>query len=91
VNENFRLLWQQSASRDLLRATSQAEPAIRRIILSSIADVEAILEKEAGTAGESRERGVRFLIYSPLAVSYKVNVRLREVFIFRVRVFRTKH
>jgi hypothetical protein len=82
VNEEFRLRWQQSVSRDLLHASSPAEPDFRQVILSAIAEVEDILTREADTAGESREPGVRFLINSPLAVSYKINVRLREVFIF---------
>jgi hypothetical protein len=90
VSEGFRLQWQQSVSRDLLEAMSRAEPSFRPIILSAISDVEAILAKEADTAGESREPGVRFLVHSPLTVLYKVNMRLREVFIFQARVYRTK-
>ena len=90
MSEGFRLEWQQSVSRDLLEAMSRAEPSFRPIILSAISDVEAVLAKEANTAGESREPGIRFLIHSPLAVSYKVDMRLREVHVFQARVFRTK-
>jgi hypothetical protein len=89
VSDDFHLRWETSISRDLLHASSQAEPRFQQRILSAIAEVEAILAKEADTAGESRETGVRLLIISPLAVSYKVNTRLREAFIFRVRVFRS--
>ena len=91
MNGKYRLRWQPSISRDMLEATSRVDPATREAILAAIADVEAVLESRADTAGESRDPGERLLISSPLSVSFSVNTRLREVFIFQVRVFKTQN
>jgi hypothetical protein len=85
----YRLQWRDSVTRDLLQAAARADPVLHDRIIAAMSEAEAILEREADIAGESREPGIRLLITPPLSITFRVNVRLQEVHIVRAVVHGT--
>jgi hypothetical protein len=86
----FQLRWDESVSRELLDAAARSDPARTDEILSAMAEIEGVLSESADTVGESREPGTRFCFYPPLAITFKVNVRLREVRVVRALIHRPR-
>jgi hypothetical protein len=72
----------------LLDAVANSNPDETNNILTTLADIEALLAQEPDTAGESREPGTRFVYRRPLAITFKVNARLQEVLVIGARVIR---
>jgi hypothetical protein len=85
----YRLRWLKSVSRDLLHATAIADSQVADRILLVMGEVESILANDPETAGKSREPGTRFLIVSPLSITYKLNAKERIVKIVRATVHST--
>jgi hypothetical protein len=82
----YRVKWPDSVTRDLLEAVAKSGPKLANRILAAMSEVESILENDPDIAGESREKGKRFLIQLPLAVTFAIDARKREVRIVHVRV-----
>jgi hypothetical protein len=82
----YQIRWLDNVSDILLESAATAEPRLRDRIIAALADVEQLLTNEPDTAGESREPGTRFLLDPPLADTFKVNARLREVLVIRAKI-----
>jgi hypothetical protein len=86
----YRLRWLDSVTRDLLHATSEASSPVRDRIFAAMAEVESALENDADNIGESRDRGMRFLVVPPLSITYTINSKNRQVTIVRAHVHRIR-
>jgi hypothetical protein len=82
----FLLRWNESASKQMLRAISSADEKTRGQFLMTLADIEELLAKEPTTAGESRNPGTRVVVTPLLTVTFHPNVRFKEVYISAIRV-----
>jgi hypothetical protein len=87
----YTLRWRKSVSRKLLDRCAFAEQSLRDAILDAMAEVEEILRDEPEFAGESRDRGRRFLIVAPLSITYKIDAKSRIVTILQASVHYTKN
>ena len=82
----YQVIWQE-----------EAISALQRIISSTL-DVQGLkntvvrigleLGARPNRSGESRDRGMRILFKYPLIVWFRVDERMKEVFILRVRPMR---
>lgn len=86
----YKLRWRKSVSRKLLDRCARAQQPLRDAILNAMAEAEELLRNEPEFAGESRDEGRRFVIVSPLSITYRIDHRSRTVFVIHVRIHRMK-
>jgi len=86
----FRVRWAKSALDELARRWTQADSSLRRDITAAVHLLEQRLRQDPTRLGESRSKGRRIVIASPLAVHFRVDARDRTVSVLQLRLFRTR-
>jgi uncharacterized protein (DUF1697 family) len=87
---SFRVVWQYKVIRELTSSYVYARMVGRDTdaLVRAMARLDAILERNPTTAGESREEQVRVLIVNPLTVYFEVYEDEQVVLITAMRYHR---
>lgn len=86
---NFEVVWDIVAYRKLEQiwdAAADLGPAV-----NAFDEIERRLADNPQSQGESRPRGRRLLIVSPLGVVFRVQPRLKEVYVLDVWTFSSRN
>jgi hypothetical protein len=86
----FSVRWVPSALRDLAEFWADSDSETRQQITDAVREIDRTLETDAETAGESRDRGFRILLVSPLGVEYVIRDSERSAFVIWVWQFSTR-
>lgn len=86
----FSVRWVPSALRDLAEFWADSDSTMRQRITESVREIDRTLERDAETAGESRDSGFRILLVAPLGVEYVIRDSERTAFVIRVWQFSTR-
>jgi hypothetical protein len=81
----YRVYW--SAQAELLLAELWLQSELRQLTRAAADRIDATLQRELETAGESREFGVRVLIVPPLTAHFEVKPDQRKVIRWKLRYF----
>jgi hypothetical protein len=82
--------WTESALKKLLDYTASAPPEKQLEVMAATHEIDSLLANAPDQAGESRGSGERVLIAGPLAVTFRLNIRLKKVFITRVTIYQKR-
>ena len=80
----FSVRWVPSALRDLTEFWADSNSDTRHQITESVREIDRTLERDAETAGESRDPGFRVLLVTPIGVEYVIRDSERSAFVIRV-------
>jgi hypothetical protein len=86
----FHVEWLQSALDELAAIWLQADSAERKAISAASHVLEARLQHDPRSEGESRSKGRRITFISPLAATFRLEDDGRTVTILHVRMFRRR-
>jgi hypothetical protein len=87
----FRVEWFQSALNELAAVWMQAAPSERQAITKASHLIDQELVENPQEKGESRPKGRRIEFFSPLAVTYRVDIVNYAVMITHVWRYRQRN